>query len=39
LKQAGARLQKYFSGRVIRIGLGIVISGRTLRYVLTFFSS
>jgi uncharacterized membrane protein YfcA len=35
----GARLQKYFSGRVIRIGLGIVISGLALRYVLTFFSS
>jgi uncharacterized membrane protein YfcA len=35
----GARLQKYFSGKVIRIGLGIVISGLALRYILGFFWS
>ncbi len=33
----GARLQKYVSGRVIRIGLGVVISGLALRYILGFF--
>lgn len=33
----GARLQKYVSGRVIRIGLGIVISGLALRYIIGFF--
>jgi uncharacterized protein len=33
----GARIQKYFSGKVIRIGLGIVISGLALRYILGFF--
>jgi uncharacterized membrane protein YfcA len=35
----GARLQKLFSGRVIRIGLGIVISGLALRYIVGFFLS
>jgi len=35
----GARLQKYISGKVIRIGLGLVISGLALRYVLGFFLS
>ena len=35
----GARLQKFFSGKVIRIGLGIVISGLALRYILGFFLS
>jgi uncharacterized membrane protein YfcA len=35
----GARLQKYFSGKVIRIGLGIVISGLALRYIVGFFLS
>jgi uncharacterized protein len=33
----GARLQKYISGQVIRIGLGVVISALALRYVLGFF--
>ncbi|MCX5893789.1 MAG: sulfite exporter TauE/SafE family protein [Deltaproteobacteria bacterium] len=33
----GARLQKYVSGKVIRIGLGIVISCLALRYILGFF--
>ncbi len=33
----GARLQKYVSGKVIRIGLGVVISGLALRYILGFF--
>ena len=33
----GARLQKYVSGKVIRIGLGFVISGLALRYILGFF--
>jgi uncharacterized membrane protein YfcA len=35
----GARLQKYISGKVIRIGLGLIISGLALRYVLGFFLS
>ena len=35
----GARLQKFFSGKVIRIGLGIVISGLALRYIVGFFMS
>jgi uncharacterized membrane protein YfcA len=35
----GARLQKHFSGKVIRIGLGIVISGLALRYIAGFFLS
>jgi uncharacterized membrane protein YfcA len=33
----GARLQKFFSGQVIRIGLGVVISGLALRYIVGFF--
>ncbi len=33
----GARLQKYVSGKVIRIGLGVVISGLALRYILGYF--
>ncbi len=33
----GARLQKFFSGKVIRIGLGIIISGLALRYIVGFF--
>jgi uncharacterized membrane protein YfcA len=32
----GARLQKYFSGKVIRIGLGLIISGLALHYILGF---
>ena len=32
----GARLQKFISGKVIRIGLGVVISGLALRYILGF---
>jgi uncharacterized protein len=32
----GARLQKYISGKAIRIGLGIVICGLALRYMLGF---
>jgi uncharacterized membrane protein YfcA len=35
----GARLQKLFSGQVIRIGLGIVISGLALRYIVGFILS
>ena len=33
----GARLQKYFSGKVIRTGLGLVVSGLALRYILGYF--
>ncbi|MCK9375190.1 MAG: sulfite exporter TauE/SafE family protein [Syntrophobacterales bacterium] len=33
----GARLQKFFSGKVIRIGLGLVISALALRYIAGFF--
>ena len=33
----GARLQKYISGQVIRIGLGIIISSLALRYIIGFF--
>jgi uncharacterized membrane protein YfcA len=33
----GARLQKFISGKVIRIGLGVVISGLALRYIIGFF--
>ncbi len=35
----GSRLQKYFSGTLIRIGLGLIISGLALRYILGFFLS
>jgi uncharacterized membrane protein YfcA len=34
----GARIQKFFSGKVIRIGLGVVISGLALRYIVGFFT-
>jgi hypothetical protein len=33
----GARLQKYFSAVLIRIGLGIIISALALRYIIGFF--
>jgi uncharacterized membrane protein YfcA len=33
----GARLQRYFSGQIIRIGLGVIISCLALRYILGFF--
>ena len=33
----GARLQKFISGKVIRTGLGLIISGLALRYILGFF--
>ena len=33
----GARLQKYVSGKVIRIGLGIIISSLALRYLVGYF--
>ncbi|MEW6659893.1 MAG: sulfite exporter TauE/SafE family protein [Thermodesulfobacteriota bacterium] len=33
----GARLQKYFSGKIIRIGLGIIISALALRYIVGYF--
>jgi uncharacterized membrane protein YfcA len=33
----GARLQRYFSGKIIRIGLGVIISFLALRYILGFF--
>jgi uncharacterized protein len=35
----GARLQKFFSAKLIRIGLGVVISGLALRYIVGFFIS
>ena len=35
----GARLQKFFSAKLIRIGLGVVISGLALRYIVGFFAS
>jgi len=34
----GARLQKFFSAKVIRIGLGVVISFLALRYIVGFFT-
>ena len=34
----GARIQRFFSGKVIRIGLGVVISGLALRYIVGFFT-
>ena len=34
----GARLQKFISGQLIRIGLGVVISGLALRYIAGFFT-
>ena len=33
----GARLQKYVSGKIIRIGLGVIISALALRYIIGFF--
>ena len=33
----GARLQKYFSGQIIRIGLGIIITFLALRYIIGYF--
>jgi len=33
----GARLQKFISGKLIRIGLGIVISALALQYIVGFF--
>ncbi len=33
----GARLQKFFSAIVIRVGLGIIISGLALQYILGYF--
>ena len=35
----GARLQKFFSAKIIRIGLGVVISGLALRYIVGFLMS
>ncbi|MBM4296081.1 MAG: sulfite exporter TauE/SafE family protein [Deltaproteobacteria bacterium] len=35
----GARLQKFFSAIVIRIGLGVIISGLALRYIVGYFMS
>ncbi|HEX9883825.1 MAG TPA: sulfite exporter TauE/SafE family protein [Desulfobaccales bacterium] len=35
----GARLQKFVSGTVIRIGLGTIISSLALRYIVGFFLS
>jgi uncharacterized membrane protein YfcA len=34
----GARIQKFFSGQVIRIGLGVVISGLAIRYIVGFLA-
>jgi uncharacterized membrane protein YfcA len=34
----GARLQKFFSARIIRIGLGVIISSLALRYIVGFFT-
>lgn len=34
----GARIQKFFSGQVIRIGLGVIISSLALRYIIGFFA-
>jgi hypothetical protein len=33
----GARLQKFISGKLIRIGLGVVISALALQYIVGFF--
>ncbi|MBM4274245.1 MAG: sulfite exporter TauE/SafE family protein [Deltaproteobacteria bacterium] len=33
----GARLQKFFSAIAIRIGLGVIIAGLALRYIVGFF--
>jgi uncharacterized protein len=34
----GARIQRFFSAKFIRIGLGLVISGLALRYILGFIA-
>ncbi|MEW6388057.1 MAG: sulfite exporter TauE/SafE family protein [Thermodesulfobacteriota bacterium] len=34
---AGAGLQKFISGAIIRIGLGLIITGLALRYIVGFF--
>lgn len=33
----GARLQKYVSGKIIRIGLGVIISTLAVRYIIGYF--
>ncbi len=33
----GARLQKFISGSILRLGLGLVITGLALRYIVGFF--
>ena len=33
----GARLQRFFPGTAIRIGLGLIITGLALRYIMGFF--
>jgi uncharacterized membrane protein YfcA len=33
----GARIQRFFSGKVIRLGLGVVITGLALKYIVGFF--
>ena len=33
----GARLQRFFSGRVIRIGLGLIITALALQYIIGYF--
>jgi len=33
----GARLQKFISGTLIRIGLGVLITALALRYILGYF--
>ncbi|HZE21494.1 MAG TPA: hypothetical protein VE082_05525, partial [Desulfobaccales bacterium] len=35
----GARIQKFFSGQVIRIGLGVIITALALRYIVGFLIS
>jgi uncharacterized membrane protein YfcA len=35
----GARLQKFIKANIIRIGLGLIISGLALRYIIGFFLS
>jgi uncharacterized membrane protein YfcA len=33
----GARMQKFIKANIIRIGLGIIISGLALQYIIGFF--
>lgn len=33
----GARLQKFLPGKIIRLGLGLLISGLALKYIVGFF--